>query len=97
MEATERNTGFVVFPGIVLFCPVGGAIVSNTRYAGVERPTCRAIRSLPLRPVNPGVSPGPWMDEIIWRKCMGIEPTYQLVTGTLVLKSRTRELCPSAT
>ena len=24
----------------------------------------------------------------IWRKCMGIEPTYQLVTGTLVLKTR---------
>ena len=24
---------------------------------------------------------------INWRKCMGIEPTYQLITGTLDLKS----------
>ncbi len=32
-----------------------------------------------------------WMVQVIeikWRKCMGIEPTYQLVTGTLVLKTR---------
>jgi len=28
------------------------------------------------------------LDIIEWRKCMGIEPTHQLVTGALVLKTR---------
>jgi len=28
------------------------------------------------------------IDFIEWRKCMGIEPTHQLVTGALVLKTR---------
>ena len=33
-----------------------------------------------------------WLYRLIlkkWRKCMGIEPTRQLVTGTLVLKFKT--------